>query len=272
LLQGLAPAGVPRNLQGTALPFRYNHIEELESIVSQYGETIAAVVMEPLRDHAPAPGFLENVRKITERIRAVLIIDEISAGFRLETGGAHLVFGLEPDIAVFAKAISNGYPMAAVIGKAGVMQAAQDTFISSTYWTDRIGPAAALATVRKHRRERVAEHLIRIGTAVQSGWREAAVKAGIQVEIGGIPPLGHFTIMGKKSRAAHTLFTQLMLERGFLAARAFYATFSHQDSHINGYLSALSKVFPMIADALNNNQILEMLKGPVAHAGFQRIT
>jgi len=117
LLPGLEPAGVPRGLMGTALPFRYNHIAELKSIVSRYRSELAAIVMEPIRDHDPAPGFLEEVREIAAHIGAVLVMDEITAGFRLNTGGAHLVFGIEPDIAVFAKAISNGYPMAAIIGQ-----------------------------------------------------------------------------------------------------------------------------------------------------------
>src|SRR5205823_11104627 len=111
----------------------------------------------------PEPGFLASVRRLADDTGAVLIVDEISAGFRLNTGGAHLLFGLEPDIAVFSKAIGNGYPMAAIIGKSDVMEAAQRTFISSTYWTERIGPTAALATIRKHRAHDVASHLIRIG-------------------------------------------------------------------------------------------------------------
>ena len=159
LLPGLEPAGVPRGLRGTALPFRYNHIEELEEIVSRFRHELAAIIMEPIRDQDPAPGFLEKVREISTEIGAVLIFDEITAGFRLTTGGAHLRYSTEPDIAVFGKGISNGYPMAAIIGRANIMEAAQNTFISSTYWTERIGPVAALATIRKHRRCDVSQTL-----------------------------------------------------------------------------------------------------------------
>jgi len=211
LLPGLDPAGVPRGLLGTALPFRYNHIEELKSIISQYRNELAAIVIEPIRDHEPEPGFLEQIREITSEIGAILIMDEITSGFRLNTGGTHLIFGITPDIAVFAKAMSNGYPMAAVIGKAEVMQAAQLSFISSTYWTERIGPAAALATIRKHKQEDVSKHLIRMGELVQSGWNLAAEQTGLNVKIGGIPPLSHFIIKDENTQSAHTLFTQLML-------------------------------------------------------------
>lgn len=272
LLPGLEPVGVPRGLLGTALPFRYNHIEELKGIASQYRNELAAIIMEPIRDHDPDPGFLEQVREIASAIGAVLILDEITAGFRLITGGAHLLYGMKPDMAVFAKAISNGYPMAAIIGKADIMQAAQLSFISSTYWTERIGPAAALATIRKHKRCDVAKHLVRIGTLVQEGWREAAQQSGVELDIGGIAPLGHFAFPGKQKQVAKTLFIQMMLERGFLASTAFYATHAHEDQHVRRYLEAFQEVFAQVTDALERGTVIKQLKGPVAHAGFGRLT
>ena len=126
----------------------------------------------------PKPGFIENIRKLADKIGAVLIFDEVSSAFRMNSGGAHLLLGVEPDIAVFAKAMSNGYPMGAVIGKEKVMSSAQDTFISSTYWTDRIGPVAAIATIRKHKEKNVGTHLTKIGTVVQEGWKKAAKQSG----------------------------------------------------------------------------------------------
>ncbi len=271
LLPGLAPAGVPRGLLGTALPFRYNHLEELQEIAATNRDRLAAVVMEPIRGQEPTPGFLEGVREIASKTRAVLIVDEVSAGFRLNTGGAHLLYGFEPDVAVFAKAMSNGYPMAAIIGGRQVMEAAQKTFISSTYWTERIGPAAALATIRKHRREEVAKYLVAIGQRVQDGWKQAAARQGLAIEVGGIPPLSHFLIQGDLSQEAHTLFTQMMLERGILASRGFYSTYAHQDEHIEAYLNAVDDVFGVIADGLDRGNISEKLKGPVAHSGFRRL-
>jgi glutamate-1-semialdehyde 2,1-aminomutase len=272
LLPGLDPSGVPRGLLGTALPFRYNHIEELRAIVSQHGDELAAIVMEPIRGHEPEAGFLEEIRESASQIGAVLIFDEITAGFRLNTGGAHLLYGIEPDIAVFAKAISNGYPMAAIIGQGNVMQAAQDTFISSTYWTERIGPAAALATIRKHQRCDVSKHLIRVGTMVLAGWEAAAKRAGLQLEVGGMAPLGHLAFTGDQKQAARTLFTQLMLERGFLASSGFYATYAHQDEHVESYLDAVEEVFVIVAEALEQHTVIAQLKGPVAHTGFRRLT
>lgn len=272
LLTGLDPTGVPHGLSGTALPFHFNQLSELETIVSRYGDDIAAIVMEPMRDGPPQPGFMEAVRAIADRIGAVWILDEITAGFRLRLGGAHLDFAVQPDIAVFAKAMSNGFPMAAIIGRASVMEAAQRSFISSTYWTERIGPVAALATIDKHRRLRVAEHLAQIGTLVQDGWRQAAAETGLNLHVGGLPQLAHFTIAGNEGQAAKTLFTQLMLERGFLASSSFYPTYAHQPEHLDQYLAATCDVFATIATALCDGSLVSKLKGPIAHTGFQRLT
>lgn len=272
LLPGLEPQGVPRGLVGTALPFKYNQLDELKTIASRYGKELAAIVIEPIRRNEPLPGYLQGIREIADQTGAVLIVDEVSAGFRLVSGGAHLVYGIEPDIAVFAKAMSNGYPMGAVIGKARVMQAAQTSFISSTYWTDRLGPTAALATIRKHKRERVADHLIRMGKLVQDGWRDAAVNAGLSIDVGGMLPVSHFALQCDHGPAVHTLFTQLMLERGFLANKAFYATYAHQEVHVQQYLEAVAETFTEISRLLKEEKVAQMLKGPTAHAGFQRLT
>jgi len=271
LMPGLEPAGVPRCLRGTAFAFNYNKVEELKTIASKHKGELAAIVMEPVRNYEPEPGFLEGVRELATSIRAILIFDEVSSGWRLTTGGVHLLYGVTPDIAVFAKAISNGYPMAAIIGIGDVMQAAQDSFISSTYWTERIGPAAALATIRKHRRCNVSEHLIEIGKRVQSGWRSAAEHHGLKISVSGIPPLGHFSFNYENAQAIQTLFTQEMLQRGFLATNAFYGSYAHQNHHVESYLKALDETFALIAKAMARNEVEKLLKGPIAHSGFHRL-
>src|ERR1700726_3821460 len=193
LLPGLEPRGVPRGLQGTALPFHYNQIDELKSIVKGNRNSLAAIVMEPQRGNEPAPGFLQEIRTIASEIGAVLIFDEITTGFRMTDGGIHLLLNVNPDIAVFAKAMANGYAMAAVIGTEEIMQAAQATFISSTNWTERIGPAAAIATIGKFRREKVAPHLIAIGNQVMEGWKAIAHRTGLRLHTSGLPSLCHFS-------------------------------------------------------------------------------
>jgi glutamate-1-semialdehyde 2,1-aminomutase len=269
LLQGLAPAGVPQGLRGTALPFQYNDVARLEEIASR--NELAAIVMEPVRSQEPQAGFLESVKEISRRSGAALIFDEISSGWRLNNGGAHLLYGVAPDMAVFAKAISNGYPMAAIIGVAELMQAFQSTFVSSTYWTEKIGPTAALATIRKHRRCKVAKHLIEIGNLVKAGWRRAADRAGLAIKLGGIPPLASFAFDYPNGQAIRTLFTQLMLEKRFLATSGFYSSYAHQPEHVESYLRAVEETFAMLSRAIEKKEVDRLLKGPVAHAGFYRL-
>jgi len=272
LLAGLDPNGVPRGLEGTAIPFRYNRADELRAIADSHHGRLAAVVMEPVRDKQPDPGFLDEVRSIADQTGAVLIADEVSMGWRLVTGGAHLNYGLLPGIAVFAKAISNGHPMAAIIGTRRIMEAAQASFISSTYWTDRVGPAAALATIRKLRRENVAANLALTGDRIKAGWREAADRAGLDITIGGLAPLPRFTLNCAEPQTARTLFTQLMLDRGHLATNTVYVTWAHRDAEVTGYLQAVENAFVDLARAVARGSVPAELRGPVAHSGFQRLT
>ena len=270
LLPGLAPKGVPPALEGSVVPFRYNHLEDLELIVERRGNDLAAIVMEPQRSAEPSPTFVADVRALAEKNNAVLVIDEVTSGFRMNTGGLHLLQGIEPDIAVFAKGMSNGYPMAAVVGKTAVMEAAQDTFISSTYWTEGIGPAAALATIAKHEANDVPAHLIATGDAVGAGWRAAAEAAGISINVSGLLPLNHFAFDYPQAQALGTFFTQEMLKRGFLATGQLYVMYAHSEELVGKYLDNVAEVFKLIADRIDDAPET-YLDGPVKHAGFQRL-
>ncbi len=271
LLPGLSPLGVPRSLRGTSFPFAYNETGDFLALIDRHKDSVACVVMESIRNYEPDKTFLETIRQVTRDRRIVLIVDEITAGFRLNCGGAHLLFGLEPDIAVFAKGMSNGFPMAAVIGKRDVMQAAQDTFISSTYWTDRIGPTAALATIRKFRNDKVHEHLIAMGRKVQDGWTAAACRHGLPIQVCGINPLGHFSFKSPEPLVLKTIFTQTMLEQGYLATTAFYASFAHKEHHVADYLAAVDSAFAFIARGVRDGDLAKHLRGPVCHSGFRRL-
>ncbi len=270
LLPGLEPKGVPRCLVGTALPFNYNKIEELEHIVHE-NEDIGTIVLEPVRHQQPKNDFLKKAREIANEAGAVLIFDEITSGWRMNVGGIHEIYGVNPDIAVFGKAMSNGFPMAAVIGKREVMDIAQDTFISSTNWTERTGPAASIATISKMLQYDVPSHLCKIGNLISKGWRDLAISAKLQIDVVGIPPLTTFVFDHKENQALHTLFTQEMLHRGFLASKSVYVSYSHTEDHVTKYLENVEAVFRTLKKALENNEIHKLLKGPVAHAGFRRL-
>ncbi len=272
LLPGLDPLGVPRELRGTAMTFTYNNREELKRIVDEHGDRLAVVVMEPCRYHDPEPGFLEFVRDEAHRVGAVLIFDEITIGWRMALGGVHLRLGVSPDMAVFSKTTGNGHPMGAVIGTSEAMEGAHTSFISSSYWTEGVGPAAALATIGKMREADVPAHCERIGGMMQEVWRTEAERHGLPVEVDdGYGALAHFAFQHPLAAALKTLYVQLMLERGYLAGPAIYVTMAHTDKIIDKHAGAVGEVFAEIAEALKKDEVEKRLKGPVVHSGFSRL-
>ncbi len=271
-LPGLAPAGTPRSLRETATTFMTGDVSALEDIIRRYGDDLAAVVMEPLRNAFPPAGYLERVKALARSCGALLVFDEVSAGFRLCCGGSHLALGVNPDMAVLAKGISNGYPMGAVFGTASAMAGAQKSFISSTYWTDRIGPAAALACIRKYRSLRVHERQKSVGEKLLAGWEALGRKHGLPVHSGGIPALAHFSIEGGHGQAAKTLFTKFMLAEGYLAGPGMYPTWAHTEAMAEQYLSAVDRAFTHIKSIGLTERLVEALVPcGVAHVGFTRL-
>ncbi len=271
LLPGLKPLGVPRVLKGTSIPFSYNDTAEFLKLIKQYKKEIGVVIIEPLRNCKPDKTFLKTIRQITQKNNIVLIIDEVSAGFRLTTGGAHMIFGAKPDIAVFSKALGNGYPISAIIGRKAVMSIAEESFISSTNWTNSIGLVAAIATIKKFKKRKIANHLAKMGEKIKNGWEKLAKKHSLKIHISGAIHY-HFEFEDRNPLVVKTLFTQLMLAEGFLATTAFYASYAHKNYHISKYLTAVDKTFKIIATALENNNIEQKLKGAVCHADFRRLT
>lgn len=272
LLPGLAPLGVPRNLAGTSFPFNYNNCEEFLHLIKKHKNEIGVVILETIRNFEPNAEFFKTIRETTQKEGIVLICDEISSGWRLNLGGAHLLYNIEPDIAVFAKAMSNGYPMAAVIGKKEIMNASQDTFISSTYWTERIGPTAALATISAMKKVNLSDYLTKVGKMVQNGWKEKAKKNNLSIKVSGIYPLGHFEFDYKNPLVIKTVFTQEMLKKGFMATTAYYASFGHTINDVEEYLEATDEVFNLIQNAIKRGNIEQVLEGPVCQTGFRRLT
>lgn len=272
LLPGLRPLGVPGELRGTVSTFHYGRIDELRRAVDVHGRNLAAVVMEPCRYRDPEPGFLEEVARLSRAAGALVVFDEITIGWRLVLGGAHLKFGVSPDIAVFAKALGNGHPMAAVLGTKTAMEGAHSSFISSTYWTESVGPAAALATIRKMRRIDVRAHVADIGRLVTESWRACGERHGLPLTVEeGYPCLAHFHFDGPQANDARTYYTQLMLDRGFLAGVQFYPTLAHTEDVVAKFGTAVDSAFADIAVALRREDLKDRLRGQAAHTGFARL-
>ncbi len=272
LLPGLDPMGVPVELRGTTLTFRYNNRQDFQTIIDEYGSRLAAVIMEPARNSDPDPGFLRFVRDEVHRCGALLIFDEITIGWRLCFGGSHLRFGVMPDIAVFAKALGNGFPIGAIIGTKAAMEGANISFISSTYWTESIGPAAAVATLKKMKTMDVPAYVANIGENVMSGWRSIGEKHNLPVTTGGYPALAHFSFQNNEAEKLRTIYTQMMLKRGFLAGLTIYPTMAHTTEIVKLYHNAVDEVFGEISIAFHNGSIDKLLTGKVALSGFTRLT
>ncbi len=273
LLPGLSSKGVPRGLKGTALPFRYNHAEDLEALFQRYPKEIGTVIMEPIRYREPEKGFLTHIRKLCDENAAILIFDEITSGWRMNIGGIHLRFNVDPDIAVFGKAMGNGHPISAIIGKGHIMDVAQETFISSTYWTERVGFAAANATITKMQKINLPEQLISMGQYIGKMWDELIQENDLPFLIeDGMPPLIHMGFNHPESLAIQTYITQEMLKSGYLARESVYVSYPHSKTVVDAYIQTLQPVFKSIRDELKSGTISSKLEVPLAQSGFKRLT
>jgi glutamate-1-semialdehyde aminotransferase len=272
LIPGLSPAGVPRQLRGTAVPFHFNDLESLHRVAAQYGEEIGVIIMEPERGSKPSPEFLRGVRATADRLKAVLIFDEVTSGFRITQGGIHLALGVNPDLAVLGKGLGNGFPISAVIGRSAVMEAAQDSFISSTFWTERIGYAAAIATIKKVRAQDVPAQLCRHGEQLIAGLREVAEKYQLNLSITGIPPLIYLQFRSPLAAEIQTFWTQEMLKRGYLLGGAIYTSLAYRPEINERFLADCDPVFQRLRVHLDRGDLGHQLEGGVIQAGFKRLT
>lgn len=274
LFPGIEATGVPKALAGTAIPFPYGDASALGELLDRHRDEVATVIMEPLRSEVPAPGYLEAVAKLAREHGAVLIFDEVSAGLRFSTGGAQQYLGVTPDMAVFAKSISNGYPMAAIVGKREVMEPSAQMFISSTYWSDTIGLRAALTTIREARRRDVANCLWRFGAELKRRLNEIAQDVGLDAQCEGVDvhPQLRFAIADPQLNSLiTTLYIQAMAKRGCHGYASFYLNAAQGEAELAQTCQAAREAFSIIRDALDNNTVLQKLECPVQQDAFRRL-
>ena len=262
LLPGLSPNGVPRNLKDSIHPFEYNDFDKLEHLVNS--KNIGVIKMEVFRNKEPENNFLQKVRKLADEKNIVLIFDECTSGFRKNFGGLHKLYGVDPDIAMFAKALGNGFAVSAVIGRKEIMKAAETTFISSTFWTERIGSVAGLATLKVMEREKSWEKITSTGDHITKEWIKLAKEFELPLETSGLAALTTFTIKSKNTLAYKTLISQEMLKKG-------YSSISHTSEIINAYVEALKPIFATIKECEEGKNVMKLLEGPIAHSGFKRL-
>jgi glutamate-1-semialdehyde 2,1-aminomutase len=269
LMPGLEPNGVPRNLTGTVLPFRYNDFVELEALTKVHD--IGVIMMEVARNMGPEENFLQKVRKLATDKKIVLIFDECTSGFRETFGGLHKKYGVEPDMAMFGKAIGNGYGITATIGRREIMEAAQSTFISSTFWTERIGPTAALKTLEVMERVSSWNIITETGLQIRQRWQELANQHGLSISHWGMPAVAGFSFTSPHGLAYKTLISQEMLGKGYLAANSIYVCTEHTNEIVDCYFEAIDPIFRLIRECEDGRDVMGLLKGPICHAGFKRL-
>lgn len=270
LLPGIPTGGVPKGLRGTSIPFHYNNIAELEEIVAKNPD-LAAVKMEVCRNFDPEDNFLQKVRDLCTKNGIVLIFDECTSGFRETFGGLYMKYGVNPDMTIYSKTMANGYALSAVVGRKDIMEAAQGSWISSTFWTERIGPTAALAALAEMERTKSWEKITAIGLDNKKRWQALADKYGLKINQWGIPALAGYTFDSPNALAYKTYTTQEMLKQGYLAGNSLYPCLAHTPEILDDYFEKLDKIFADIRDFEDGRDVMKALDGPVCQSGFKRL-
>jgi glutamate-1-semialdehyde aminotransferase/spore coat polysaccharide biosynthesis protein SpsF (cytidylyltransferase family) len=267
LMRNLPIQGVQKNLKNSVFSFEYNNFNQLKKIVSQ--NNIGTVIMEVSRNEPPKKNFLENIRKLTKNKNIVLIFDECTSGFRETFGGLHLKYKVNPDIATFGKALGNGYAVNAVIGTDSIMNYANSTFISSTFWTERIGSVAGLKTLEIMEKIKSWDIISILGKKVKANWESLAKKNNIKLKISGLSALPRFDFENN-NLYYKTFVSQEFLKKNFLVSNAIYLCTEHNMKIFNNYFDILDSVFFKISKTIKDNiKPKELLDGSVCISGIR---
>ena len=241
--------------------------------VAPWHQDAGVICIEGARYDFPSSEFLESITKAAKKYNIVIISDEITSGWRMTDGGVYKINGFQPDIVVYAKAMGGGFAISAVLGSKEVMDISQDTFMSSTMWTERVGFTAALTTIEILTREKVWEHLIKIGTLIGDGWSRLADDHGLKINVTDFKPLITMKLdYGDRNPALTTLFIQEMLRRRYLASTSVYVSYAHTEKIVDTYLSSVNECFSILADAIENNSEDDLLETKIRSDSFKRIT
>ena len=274
LFPGIEPIGVPKALEGTVEPFEYGNLDDLEARLEANDGRLAAIIMEPIRSALPPEGYLEGVRDLASRHGVILIFDEVSTGFRPALGGAQQLLGVTPDLAAFAKSISNGYPMGAVVGKREIMEPASQMFVSSSYWSDCVGLAACRATFSELRRRDAPARFRELGALIQSQMSDAIAKVGIDATCDGVPH--HLTTTfhvddPTLQKKVVTLYIQEMSKRGHIGYASYNLNMAHNEEDVSRLVDASKEAFAVIKTGLDNGAIDGLLECEPQEELFRRL-
>ena len=271
LIKGLSTKGIPKNLKNTVFPFEYNNFKQLLGICKNH--KIGAIKMEVFRNIPPKKNFLIKIRKLADANNIVLIFDECTSGFRETFGGLHKKYKILPDMCILGKALGNGYPITAVLGKKDIMRYASTTFISSTFWTDRVGFVAALETLSQMKKYKSWAKISKLGNFIKIEWRKIAKKHKLKIKITGLSSCPAFGIVSNDWLKYKTFITQTMLESNFLATDTIYVSLAHDNKKIiKKYLNLIDLIFKKIKLCETNQENINLLlKTDVCQTSFKRL-
>jgi glutamate-1-semialdehyde 2,1-aminomutase len=269
LIKGLNVDGVPSNLKKTIFPFMYNEFDQLKKIVKD--QNIGIIKMEVIRSDNPKNNFLKKIRKLADQNKIILIFDECTTGFRETLGGLHKKYKVNPDLLVLGKAMGNGYAITSVLGKDKIMNNIKNTFVSSTFWTERIGPAAALKTIEIMEKKKSWKIITSRGKYIIDNWKKIAKKNNLKIIIKGIPALCSFYFESKNNNAYKTYITQEMLKYGFLATNVVYLSTAHSKLIIDKYLKKMNIIFKEIREFEDGKDVYSYLETQLATESFSRL-
>ena len=263
LIKNLNPKGVPLNLKNTIFPFEYNNILSLEKIIKKHN--IGIIKMEVKREEEPKNNFLQKVRKIADRNKIILIFDECTSGFRQSFGGLHKFYKVIPDMAMYGKALGNGYAITAVVGKRSIMENASTNFISSTMWTERIGTSAAIECLNVMEKTKSWLKITETGKWLKNQWRALAKLHNLKIDVMGLDAIPNFIFNSHNHNAYKTLITQEFLKNNMLATNKIFISVLHNKKNLQKYLDQLDKVFSTIKRVENGENINNFLFHPVSY-------
>ena len=267
-MKNLSIKGVPRVLNNTVFPFEYNNINQLKKIIDK--KNIGVVKMEVQRNVVPKKNFLKEVREICDKKKIVLIFDECTSGFRSCYGGLHLKYKINPDISIFGKALGNGHAINAIIGKKEIMENIKDTFISSTFWTERLGSVAGLETLKLMKKIESWKINSKIGANIKKNWNQIARENSLRINIQGIDSLPNFIFNSNKHNLYKTYISQQMIKKKIMASNVVYTCISHTNKILDNYFDNLNDIFKMIKKCEDEQEnIYNLLKTNEAITGIR---
>ena len=237
--------GVPKNLSNTIFSFAYNDIDQLKKIIRTHKD-VGIIKMEVERNIKPKNNFLKKVRELASKNNIILIFDECTSGFRQTYGGLHKEYNIEPDMVIYGKALGNGYPITSILGKKRIMQNAEKTFLSSTFWSERIGTNAAIATIKEMKRLDSANKIKNMGIKLKKRLIKISKETSLKITLSGLDSMPSFRLMNadENTQQAFKMFiTKEMLKKNFLATDTVYLSLAHNQKILDKYLDNLKKVF-----------------------------